>query len=175
MFMLTKPLIAVFDNYAHAEHAINQLHQCGISRKSIQCTRKTDHWKLLHMFSRRYESVEELEADLESIGTPLTEIHFYERAYEAGMTLLVVRAGIYVEQAKVILVSHGGYDYASHPHLSFAPAPGARMRIEDSSQPGTAFTSEGVNAVHADSQVIDAEVAHALRILSEKNQNDLHP
>ncbi|GHO86165.1 hypothetical protein [Dictyobacter formicarum] len=175
MFMLSKPLIAVFDNYAHAEHAVNQLHHCGISRKSIQCTRKTDHWKLLHMFSRRYESFEALEADLESIGISMAEIHYYERAYEAGMTLLVVRAGIYAEQAKVILASHGGYDYATHPQLSFAPATGSRMRIEDSSQPDTAFTSDGVNAVHVDSQVIDADVAHALRILNEKNKNDLHP
>ncbi|GCE16890.1 hypothetical protein [Dictyobacter kobayashii] len=173
--MLSKPLIAVFDNYAHAEHAVHQLHQCGIARKNIQCTRKTDNWKLLHILSRRHESFEALEADLESIGISQTEIHYYERAYEATKTLLVVRAGIYYEQAKIILASHGGYDYATHPQLSFASATSSAMRIEDCSQADTAFTSDGVKAMQVDPNVIDADVTHALHLLNEKNQGDLHP
>lgn len=169
------PLIAVFDDSMQADRALDELHHLGIKRAQIQRAQKSEGKNLLHLLSYCNKNPEDFEQDLENTGISQEEVRYYERVYTEGKILLIVHAGDHQKEISNIFIGNGGYNYTQHPSEQSPGSATLGMRAENSAQTGSAIASDGIQAIQADSAVTEAEIEHAQRILTEKNQDELHP
>ncbi|GHO95352.1 hypothetical protein KSF_054000 [Reticulibacter mediterranei] len=159
------PLLVVFDNQTSMNNAIQELHRAGIQEQGI------------HQQARSAPSHQTIAQNLKDMGIESGEAQFYERAYQAGRAILVLYPGARWQKAKNILIKHDAYHYGMSP----TPDEGRRakkigavtpgQRPDDNSQTGVATTADGTQAVAVNSDVIEADIEHAEKILRERHRD----
>ncbi|MFL5653196.1 MAG: YsnF/AvaK domain-containing protein [Ktedonobacteraceae bacterium] len=105
-------VVAVFDDRAQAEQAINDLENAGFSDDQIRFAgHGTSSGGILEKFKSLFTGQETGAAydDLVSMGVPPDDASYYQREYEAGHSILAVVADGRMEEARAILTRYGGY------------------------------------------------------------------
>ncbi|HEU5228964.1 MAG TPA: YsnF/AvaK domain-containing protein [Ktedonobacteraceae bacterium] len=115
---LSQPiLVGVFKDRAMAEHAIDGLHNAGVSNSQISYSGPVTSGgffeELKSMFTGEETSTPgDVVRDLKKMGVPTNEAEFYANEHKAGRLILAVNANGHVQEIANILRSNGGYTYA---------------------------------------------------------------
>src|SRR5947209_3068080 len=109
----TQPtVVAIFDDRAQAEQAVNELQNAGISSDQIRFLGYgAPTGGVLDKIKSFFTGQETggVYDDLVNMGTSQEEANYYQREYEAGRSIVAVLAGERMQEATDILARHGGY------------------------------------------------------------------
>jgi len=105
-------VVAVFDDRAQAEQAVNELENAGFSNDQI---RFAGHGastggilgSLKSLFTG--QDTGSVYNDLVSMGMPQDDASYFQQEYEAGRSIVTVLAGERMQEATAILARYGGY------------------------------------------------------------------
>lgn len=110
-------LVGVFKDRGMAEHAIEGLHNAGVSNNRISYSGPVSSGgffdELKSIFTgEETSSPGEVVRDLKKMGVPTNEAEFYANEHKAGRLILAVKANGHVQEIANILRTNGGYTYA---------------------------------------------------------------
>jgi hypothetical protein len=177
------PLVGVFSDQGNADSAIEGFRQTNIPEKQVRVFSKDAEPGIFRLFGRHRGEAEALERELKERGSTPDEANFYRREYEAGHIVVVVDAGMYQQEARMVLNSNGASTYARYQQKRESPSvrseethatkegavtPG--MRPDDSSQSGIATTADGTQAAQIDPVTLDADLQNLRQRSDERQQ-----
>jgi hypothetical protein len=174
-----RPLVGVFDDWTKADRAVEQLRSIGISDHRIHEVGKTLGADGAHVVTGRKGLPEERKPDFTRMGLSAEEASYYEEEYESGYVLVLLHPDSSREQAMRLLQSNGAYNYETSrtPASTQEPVPAKEtgamtpgMRPDDSSNSGIPVTAGGTAAATIDPITLEADLQHAQKVLSAKEQ-----
>jgi hypothetical protein len=110
-------IVSIFDEQSSAERAIEDLHNVGIPSDRISyaggnAPANEGGGLLDSIKSLFYERTSnDVFSDLNNMGVPQEEAHYYAQQYEAGRSIVAVQPDNLSQDAVTILHSNGGYGY----------------------------------------------------------------
>jgi hypothetical protein len=109
-------LVAVFQDRAMAEQAIEKLQEVGFQNDQLHYSGGNTRARVLsaikNLFTGEdYPTSNNLVGDLEHMGIPDEEAEYYAREHQAGHPVVAIDAGEYVREAEEILQQNGAYRY----------------------------------------------------------------
>jgi uncharacterized protein (TIGR02271 family) len=110
-------IIAVFDDNAHGQQAVNDLRRAGVSDDQVRLV-------------RRGEVSTGLPGNLEEMGVPKGEIRYYSQEYEAGRTIITVIADGRQQEMLDILNRHGGHTAKDRPVAERVVNPQGALNVQ---------------------------------------------
>src|SRR5205823_14213911 len=105
-------VVAVFDDRAQAEQAVNELENAGFSNDQIRFAgHGASTGGILDSLKSLFTGQEtgSVYNDLVSMGMPQDDASYFQREYEAGRSIVTVLAGERMQEATAILARYGGY------------------------------------------------------------------
>src|SRR5947209_19427757 len=105
-------VVAVFDERAQAEQAVNALQNAGINPEQIRFAGQgTSSWGILDKFKSVFTEQETgtIYNDLVDMGVPQDDASYYQREYEVGHSIVAVPAAGRMQEVTDILARYGGY------------------------------------------------------------------
>src|SRR5881394_319877 len=106
-------VVAVFDDRAQAEQAVNALENTGFSGDQIRFAGHgaSSGGGILDSLKSLFTGQEtgSVYNDLVSMGVPQDDASYFQREYEAGRSIVTVLAGERMQEATAILARYGGY------------------------------------------------------------------
>jgi hypothetical protein len=164
-------LIGMFDDSKKADEVVQQLHNVGITDRQIERMEKTAGWDVAHAIPHRRETPEEMKPDFSGMGLQESDARRYEDAYEAGYSVLIVRAQHHGREVEAIFRRYGTYNDAQGTQSEDTGAMVPGMRGEDSSDGvGIANDASGSQSEKIDAATVEADVEHAQKVLQEQYQ-----
>jgi len=109
-------LVAVFQDRAMAEQAIERLQEAGFQNDHLHYsggnTRAGVLSAIKNLFTGEdYPTSKNLVGDLENMGIPDEEAEYYAREHQAGHPIVAIDAGDHVREAEEILQQNGAFRY----------------------------------------------------------------
>jgi len=105
-------VVAVFDDRAQAEQAINDLENAGISSDQMRFAgHGTSSGGMLDKIKSLFTGQETgaIYNDLVNMGVPQDDASYYQREYEVGHSIVAVPAAGRMEEVTEVLARYGGY------------------------------------------------------------------
>src|SRR3989440_5836362 len=105
-------VVAVFDDRAQAEQAVNELENTGFSGDQIRFAgHGASSGGILDSLKNLFTGQEtgSVYNDLISMGVAQDDATYFQREYEAGRSIVTVLAGERMQEATAILTRYGGY------------------------------------------------------------------
>src|SRR5947207_112080 len=106
-------VVAVFDDRAQAEQAVNALEKAGFSGDQIRFAGHgaSSGGGILDSLKSLFtgQDTGSVYNDLVSMGVPQDDASYFQREYEAGRSIVTVLAGERMQEATAILARYGGY------------------------------------------------------------------
>src|SRR5438270_376819 len=105
-------VVAVFDERAQAEQAVNALQNAGINPEQIRFAGQgTSSGGILDKIKNVFSGQETgtIYNDLVDMGVPQDDASYYQRAYEVGHSIVAVPAAGRMQEVTVIVARYGGY------------------------------------------------------------------
>ena len=104
--------MAVFDDRAQAEQAVNELENAGFSNDQIRFAgHGASTGGILDSLKSLFtgQDTGSVYNDLVSMGMPQDDASYFQQEYEAGRSIVTVLAGERMQEATAILARYGGY------------------------------------------------------------------
>ena len=112
----TQPmLVAIFDNNTRADQAVRELEQAGFRRDQIEFARHGVApaggivTGLKSLFTGQETATGGVYDELVRLGIPAVDARYDQREYEAGHDIVAIMDESRLQEARMILVRHGGY------------------------------------------------------------------
>ena len=105
-------VVAVFDDRAQAEQAVNELENTGFSNDQIRFAgHGASTGGILDSLKSLFtgQDTGSVYNDLVSMGMPQDDASYFQQEYEAGRSIVTVLAGERMQEATAILARYGGY------------------------------------------------------------------
>src|SRR5437660_9023168 len=105
-------VVAVFDDRAQAEQAVNALQNAGFSNDQIRFTgHGASTGGILDSLKSLFtgQDTGSVYNDLVSMGMPQDDANYFQQEYEAGRSIVTVLAGGRMQEATALLARYGGY------------------------------------------------------------------
>ena len=105
-------VVAVFDDRAQAEQAVNALENTGFSGDQIRFAgHGASSGGILDSLKSLFtgQDTGSVYNDLVSMGMPQDDASYFQREYEAGRSIVTVLAGGRMQEATALLARYGGY------------------------------------------------------------------
>src|SRR5438874_4465486 len=105
-------VVAVFDDRAQAEQAVNELENAGFSNDQIRFAgHGASTGGILDSLKSLFtgQDTGSVYNDLVSMGMPQDDASYFQQEYEAGRSIVTVLAGERMQEATAILARYGGY------------------------------------------------------------------
>jgi uncharacterized protein (TIGR02271 family) len=105
-------VVAVFDDRAQAEQAVNELENAGFSNDQIRFAgHGASSGGILDSLKSLFtgQDTGSVYNDLVSMGMPQDDASYFQQEYEAGRSIVTVLAGERMQEATAILARYGGY------------------------------------------------------------------
>lgn len=130
-------LVAVFDDRAQAEQAVNELQNTGFSPDQIRFAGRGPATggvleKLKSLFTGQETGT--TYNDLVSMGVPPDDASYYQQEYEADHSIVAITAAERLQEAREILARYGGY--GSNRQRSAQTAEAARTGVREANTEG---------------------------------------
>jgi uncharacterized protein (TIGR02271 family) len=137
-------VVAVFDNSAMAEHAINDLKNTGFSNDEILYSSRQGRGGFFEnlkswITGEETASVGDVAKNLRDMGVPEESANYYAREREAGHPIVAVSSAGHEQDARNVLGRHGGHSHDVVPGSTAAGmGPGVRPSTAYDQPPRTA-------------------------------------
>ena len=105
-------VVAVFDDRAQAEQAVNALEKAGFSGDQIRFAgHGASSGGILDSLKSLFtgQDTGSVYNDLVSMGMPQDDASYFQQEYEAGRSIVTVLAGERMQEATAMLARYGGY------------------------------------------------------------------
>ena len=112
MSTMQRLVVAVFDDRAQAEQAVNELENAGFSNDQIRFAgHGASSGGILDSLKSLFtgQDTGSVYNDLVSMGMPQDDASYFQQEYEAGRSIVTVLAGERMQEATAILARYGGY------------------------------------------------------------------
>src|SRR5436305_6975860 len=112
MSTMQRIVVAVFDDRAQAEQAVNELENAGFSNDQIRFAgHGVSTGGILDSLKSLFtgQDTGSVYNDLVSMGMPQDDASYFQQEYEAGRSIVTVLAGERMQEATAILARYGGY------------------------------------------------------------------
>ena len=112
MSSMQRLVVAVFDDRAQAEQAVNELENAGFSNDQIRFAgHGASTGGILDSLKSLFtgQDTGSVYNDLVSMGMPQDDASYFQQEYEAGRSIVTVLAGERMQEATAILARYGGY------------------------------------------------------------------
>ncbi|MFL5588110.1 MAG: YsnF/AvaK domain-containing protein [Ktedonobacteraceae bacterium] len=112
MSTMQRIVVAVFDDRAQAEQAVNALENAGFSNDQIRFAgHGASSGGILDSLKSLFTGQEtgSVSNDLLSMGMPQDDASYFQQEYEAGRSIVTVLAGERMQEATALLARYGGY------------------------------------------------------------------
>jgi len=158
-------LVAVFQDRAMAEQAIEKLQDAGFQNDQLHYsggnTRAGVLSAIKNLFTGEdYPTSKNLVGDLENMGIPDEEAEYYAREHQAGHPIVAIDAGDHVREAEEILKQNGASRYGMNSGAaSIAAEQVQEMPSNEEIQGIGNYTSETGYAQPANSTPLSSDVA----------------
>jgi len=124
-------VVAVFDNSSMAEHAINDLKNTGFSNDEILYSSHQGRGGFFEnlkswITGEETASVSDVAKNLRDMGVPEDAANYYAREREAGHPIVAVSSAGHEQDARNVLIRHGGHSHDVAPSSAAGMGPGVR-------------------------------------------------
>lgn len=153
-------VVAVFDNSTTAEHAINDLKSTGFSNDEILYSSRQGRGGFFEnlkswITGEETASIGDVAKNLRDMGVPEDAANYYAREREAGHPIVAVSSPGHEQDARNVLIRHGGHSHDVAPSSTAAGmGPGVRPSTAYEQPPRTAGYQQPAEAYRQPDQPI---------------------
>jgi len=122
-------VVAVFDDSARAEHAINDLRDTGFNNDEILFSSRQKRGGFFEnlkgwITGEETASIGDVAKNLKDMGVPEDSANYYARERDTGHSIVAVHSSGHEQDAKNILIRNGGYSHDAPGRTTAGMGPG---------------------------------------------------